>query len=82
MNITSNPVGNYTAVRTTKVRNIQNLNSLQNPATKPEAINENEKKFFMNMYPDNKAEISDYHYYGRDGNMMGVAKGSLFDRRG
>lgn len=73
--------------------NTQALNSIQKTekASVPAAaqkvdmsggISNEEKNFFINLYPDNKKEIADYHFYQKSGKMSGVALGSLFDRRG
>ncbi len=45
-------------------------------------ISEEEKKFFAEMYPLNKNEILDYHYYQKTGKPSGIALGSLFDKKG
>ncbi len=45
-------------------------------------ISEEEKTFFANLYPLNKNEIMDYHYYQKSGKPSGIALGSLFDKRG
>lgn len=45
------------------------------------SISTEEKAFFVNMYPEQKTEIMDYHFYQRSGKMNGVAVGSMFDRR-
>ena len=45
------------------------------------AISTEEKAFFINMYPEQKTEIQDYHFYQRSGKMSGVSVGSMFDRR-
>lgn len=45
------------------------------------AVSNEEKAFFMDMYPEQKTEIQDYHFYQRSGKMSGVSVGSLFDRR-
>ncbi|HEX2869569.1 MAG TPA: hypothetical protein VHO03_21170 [Ignavibacteriales bacterium] len=73
--------------------NTQSLNSIQKseksgaPAAarklnSSEGISSEEKNFFINLYPENKKEITDYHFYQKSGKMSGVALGSLFDRRG
>jgi hypothetical protein len=45
-------------------------------------ISEEEKNFFAEMYPLNKDEILDYHYYQKTGKPSGVVLGSLFDKKG
>ncbi|MGE5679442.1 MAG: hypothetical protein ACM34K_01045 [Bacillota bacterium] len=54
----------------------------QTSAASAEGISNDEKNFFINLYPENKGEIVDYHFYQKTGKMSGVAVGSLFDRRG
>lgn len=79
MKISTNPVGNYTrpSMRTTesvKKQEVQNSTAVK--------VTPDEKNFFAKLYPENKTEIMDYHYYGREGKMAGVSLGSLFDKRG
>jgi hypothetical protein len=45
-------------------------------------ISEEEKIFFAEMYPLNKDEILDYHYYRKTGKPSGIVLGSLFDKKG
>ncbi|HVO75261.1 MAG TPA: hypothetical protein VMT35_14620 [Ignavibacteriaceae bacterium] len=45
-------------------------------------ISEEEKNFFAAMYPLNKNEIMDYHYYQKTGKPSGIVLGSLFDKKG
>lgn len=84
MKISTNNIGNYGPGYTQQVKakprvtNETAVNSLQ----KSEKINSEEKDFFINLYPGNKKEIADYHFYQKSGKMSGVALGSLFDRRG
>lgn len=47
-----------------------------------EKINNDEKQFFAELYPERKTEILDYHFYQRSGKMSGVSVGSNIDRRG
>ncbi len=81
MKIGTNSVGNYTP-------KIHVNNTVKTAETKPKVeteknlINKQEKKFFAEMYPDNKKEIMKYHFYQKTGNMSGVSVGSLLDRRG
>jgi hypothetical protein len=77
MNITSNPIGNY---------NIYSARQAKPAASREtslsvDTVSKEEKDFFVNMYPDQKQEIADYHFYQRSGKMSGVSVGSLFDRR-
>lgn len=83
MKINSNAVGNYSpyANKVSGVRQTQNVVKTEE-AKKAELISKEEKNFFVKMYPENKSEIIDYHYYKPSGKMAGVSVGSLFDRRG
>ena len=83
MKIAANPVGNYSPYNM-KVNNVKQTAS---PAetketSKTDLISKEEKKFFAKMYPEDKTEIVDYHFYKSSGKMSGVTVGSLFDRRG
>ncbi|MBU1097670.1 MAG: hypothetical protein CVV23_15355 [Ignavibacteriae bacterium HGW-Ignavibacteriae-2] len=79
MKIGTNPVGNYKPVyrkpETTQV------NTTKPVETKP-VINDKEKLFFSDKYPQNKEQIMNHHFYMKNGNMSGVTIGSLFDKRG
>lgn len=81
MKIANNAAGNY---------GLQNLKNLQpkkpvetaTKSIKADAVSNEEKQFFVNMYPDKKSELVDYHFYKQSGSMAGVTVGSLFDKRG
>lgn len=91
MRITTNSIGNYTP-------NIQKPAVAKTAIPKPSVakseiiktdtadlsgvINKEEKKFFAEMYPQQKKEVMDYHFYKKSGSMSGVSVGSLLDRRG
>jgi hypothetical protein len=79
MKIGTNPIGNYSPVY--KKAPIVKPNE-QLKVADSKAITNDEKAFFSRMYPENKEQIMDHHFYMKDGNMKGVAVGSLFDRRG
>lgn len=64
----------------TKTNNIPQVQ--QSGSTKTEGITNDEKMFFMGLYPENQSEIVDYHFYQKSGKMSGVSVGTLFDRRG
>ena len=83
MKINANAVGNYSPYNT-KVNNVRPKQNIAgtNKASKTDLISNEEKKFFTKIYPENKHEIMDYHYYKPSGRMSGVSVGSLFDRRG
>ena len=79
MRIDTNSIGNYSAY----LRPVQSRPKVENAVTvEPAKVTNEEKKFFVSMYPENKAEIMDYHFYQRNGKMAGVSVGSLIDRRG
>lgn len=83
MKINTNAVGNYSPYNT-KVNNVkQTVNIAKTEESKKtEIITKEEKNFFAKMYPENKNEIIDYHFYKSSGKMSGVSVGSLFDKRG
>lgn len=81
MKITSNTIGNYSPNYTGNIKPAAKQAETLNAAP-TDKINEEEKMFFLNMYPENKSEIVDYYFYKRSGKMAGVTVGSLFDRRG
>lgn len=98
MKITSNTIGNYGPAFTRQVKQtnqtaqksqiaelkakqqIQQIQQSTSPKT--EGINNDEKEFFINLYPENSTEIVDYHFYQKTGKMSGVSVGSIIDRRG
>lgn len=79
MKIGTNPIGNYSPVYK-KAAPVKV--SAQPKIEESKTITTNEKAFFSDMYPDNKEKIMEHHFYMKNGNMKGVAVGSLFDRRG
>ena len=83
MKINANAIGNYSPynIKVNNVKPKQNI-SETNETKKTDLISNEEKKFFTKIYPENKSEIMDYHYYKPSGRMSGVSVGSLFDRRG
>lgn len=89
MKITTNMVGNYTPkINTGQVKQARQGDAPVKAEAKPKLqpdknnITADEKKFFMDLYPQNKSEIIDYHFYRKNGEMSGVKIGSLFDKRG
>ena len=81
MKITTNVIGNYNPYTANRVGGV-NKNS-QIASTKPTAkVTSEEKDFFKKLYPENKKEIVDYHFYQNSGRMNGVSVGTLFDKRG
>jgi len=82
MNITTNAIGNYSAVRMSPSIKQSQPSIKTDKVSKESAVSETEKKFFAGLYPENKSEIADYHFYNKSGTLLGVSKGSLFDKRG
>jgi len=81
MKIGTNSIGNYSPkVQTTAQTN--NVETKPKVSSEKNIINKQEKRFFADLYPQNKKEIMNYHYYKKTGNMSGVSVGSLLDRRG
>jgi len=81
MKISTNNIGNYAP------KHVPQIQSKTKPAMvqteiRSEKITADEKNFFIQMYPQNKTEIADYHFYEKSGKMSGVSLGSLFDKRG
>jgi len=80
MKISTNSFGNYNPIIAQKQSSI-------NPAEPKKTENavkvtNEEKNFFTKLYPDEKEQIDNYHFYNKEGDKNGVSLGSLFDRRG
>ena len=89
MKITTNVIGNYSPQLVNNAAKFSKQNEItEKSETKPaiqakrENLTTDEKKYFMGLYPENKSEITDYHFYKKSGEMSGVKIGSLFDKRG
>jgi len=89
MKIDMNPVGNYSPINVRNVKNQTKINETvprestnKTAQVKQAALSPEEKTFFANLYPKNKSEIVDYHFYEKNGKLSGVKVGSLIDRRG
>lgn len=54
----------------------------QNVKSSEEILNEKEKHFFAQMFPDKSSEIMEYSFYGKSGKLNNIKIGSHFDRRG
>lgn len=89
MKITTNSVGNYTNIisrnnisarKTEQASETKSASSVH--AGEAAKLTADEKNFFVNMYPSNKKEIMDHHFYERSGRMSGVKVGSIINRRG
>ena len=89
MKITTNTIGNYAPhivrnnVRQTEPNETANQAETKKAAQKQtDNLSADEKNLFMNLYPQSKPEIVDYHFYQRSGKMSGVKIGFMLDRRG
>ena len=80
MDISTNSVGNYNPILAQKKNNIAQIETIKTDDTVK--ITNEEKIFFTKMYPNEEEQISNYHFYNKDGDKNGVSVGSLFDRRG
>ncbi|MBU0472768.1 MAG: hypothetical protein KKF62_01255 [Bacteroidetes bacterium] len=85
MTVNTNSIGNYLARQTRNVSSVARKENVQKAvqvsSTEP-LISAKEKEMFVKMYPQQKSEIMQYHYYQKNGVMSGVTVGSLLDRRG
>ena len=79
MKISTNSFGNYNPIIGQNRTNISRVEPKKDETVK---ITNEEKKFFTEMYPKDKDQIANYHFYSKDGDKNGVALGSLFDKRG
>lgn len=75
-NLTQNFINNVT------VNSKINRTYSQSVKSSVEVLNEKEKQFFAQMYPDKSSEIMEYSFYGKSGKVNNVKLGSHFDRRG
>ena len=80
MNINTSEFGNYTNKITRPV--VQQTSKPGALNTKLAAITNEEKTFFAKLYPENKEDVMNYHFYHKDGKMQGVTLGTVFDKRG
>jgi len=80
MKISTNSIGNYNPVRSQKTNVI---NKIETEKIKEVVkVSSEEKNFFTKLYPNEEEQISNYHFYNKDGNKKGVSLGSIFDKRG
>jgi len=85
MRVGTNTIGNYFPQRTRNISNIAqkaNIQKTTKTLSVEETITSKEKALFAKLYPEQREEIMEYHYYQKNGAMAGVTLGSLFDRRG
>ncbi|MEE9430545.1 MAG: hypothetical protein V3V16_05860 [Melioribacteraceae bacterium] len=81
MKIATNNIGNYKPVITQRNNTVTKL-SKNEKINVDSKISTDEKKFFTKLFPEQKEEITNYHFYNNKGNMNGLSIGSLFDKRG
>ena len=84
MKITTNDFGNYTAKlsRTAQTPKAEQTNTAEIQKQKLGTVTSEEKKFFAGLYPENKEDVMNYHFYHKNGKMQGVSLGTIFDKRG
>lgn len=82
MKIGATAAGNYNPFQVKNVTKKPKVDFAKELNNTDQVINKDEKKFFTSLYPENKTEIIDYHFYQRSGKMSGVAVGTNIDRRG
>ena len=88
MRIDTNSIGNYTQTNFRNIERKPNLNEVSTTAQTKSTSSSNanlsleEKDFFAKLYPQNKSEVVDYHFYERSGKLAGIKIGSLIDKRG
>lgn len=78
MKITTNAIGNY-SFNNIAPKKIQHVTK-KNITASPEITNK-EKEFFTKMYPAEKENIINYHFYSKTGELSGIALGKNLDRR-
>jgi hypothetical protein len=80
MKISTNNIGNYSI----NLPAVAAKNAVQKKEAQPKnnELSVEEKKFFIDKYPQRKSEIVDYHFYQKGGAMSGVKIGQLFDKKG
>jgi len=84
MKVITNSIGNYSpqVKQSPVVESRIKTGSANSPVNFTKEISEEEKKFFSGLYPENKNDISNYHFYHKSGELDGVKIGSQFDRKG
>ena len=80
MKITTNEIGNYSP----KIQRqaVPQNKTVETQPQKLGTITSEEKNFFAKLYPENKSDVMNYHFYQKTGKMQGVSIGTLFDKRG
>ncbi len=91
MKISTNDFGNYSNRVNKPVQQHNNSAAIQKQVTgtstavqkeKLGTVTNEEKKFFAGLYPENKTDVMNYHFYHKNGKMQGVTLGTIFDKRG
>ncbi len=80
MKITTTDFGTYTNKINRPVQ--QQPQPAEAQKQKLGTISNEEKKFFAGLYPENKEDVMNYHFYHKNGKMQGVTLGTIFDKRG
>lgn len=81
MAVSMNSIGNYSAFGLNHAKRSK-ANVINGEKGKTENINNDEKKYFAQMYPAKQNEIMEYYYYEKSGRMNGISVGTNIDRRG
>ncbi len=81
MAVSMNSIGNYSAYGLNQTKSSR-ANVKNGESSKVENINNDEKKYFAEMYPAKQNEIMEYYYYEKSGRMNGISVGTNIDRRG
>lgn len=89
MKISANAIGNYSPIYTAKSLQVQKPATNVSQVTTHRQVTKGnteltsvEKEFFAALYPQEKSQIMEYHFYQKNGQMSGVKLGSMFDKRG
>lgn len=77
MKITAHHLNNYHASAVKNPVQQKTLNSIPG-----KDITAQEKEFFTRLFPSQKNEILDYHFYSSKGKLNGVAVGTNIDMKG
>lgn len=73
---------NHNVINNISVNNRINKMYSQNVKTSDDVLDEKEKQFFAQLYPDKSSEIMEYNFYSKSGKLNNIKIGSHFDRRG
>lgn len=82
MRIEGNSIGNYSVNYLNNIsKNLDEANKVSKRQKTEPPLNIEEKKFFAELYPQNRKEINEYNFYDRDGKTKSASIGSIIDRR-